>query len=308
MLASLAVLIGSILIPIFVHNNTEANRKAQVYAEIMAQRERSDTDIRATMFESLLSGYLGQFKEKDINSEEIIREKILILNLLAKNFQEYFHSRPLFEDLYKRTKKISDEIIREDLRSELKNIAQTTTSMQVSMLSRIGEVYRDDFMTGDIKCIKLYPMDDLMGKDGLLSRATDEACGSDVVPFNQPIHFEELSGMQSIQVTVEAIDEDKVKVHIVAYDDFFDHKNYVASIFRSDLSFNVSYFDMPYMDNTRLIDGKRFALVLKNIDQGEEGLDDAYADIAVVSFPEEFMSLRDRPFIEDMLRKLQEEM
>lgn len=293
----------------FVHNNTEANRKAQVYAEIMAQRERSDTDIRATMFESLLTGYLGQFKGKDVDSEESIRERILILNLLAKNFQEYFHARPLFEDLYKRTNKIPDEYIRDDLKSELTDIAQTTTSKQVSMLSRIGEVIEFEVIKGQVSCIKLYPVDHLFGKDHIpLPSLIDKACGSDVVPHHKPMNFERSSRLQSIQVTAEEIQHDKVRVHIAAYDDFFENNNYVASIVRSDLSFDVSFFDMPYMDNTRLIDGKRFALVLKEIDEGEDGLDDSYADIAVVSFPEEFMSLRDRPFIEDMLRKLQEEL
>ncbi len=304
----MALLIGSILIPVFVHNNTEANRKAQVYAEIMAQRERSDTDIRATMFSSLLTGYLGQFKDKEIDPSESIRDRILILNLLAKNFQEYFHARPLFEDLYKRTERISDKKIREELKSDLRDIAQTTTSKQVSMLSRIGEVFRFDITEGDEKCIRLYPVEHLMGKSGALPNVIDQACGNDVMPYDKAIDFKILSGMQSIQVTAEEIDEDKVNVHIAAYDDFFENNHYIASIIRSDLSFAVSFFDMPYMDNTRLVDGKRFALVLKNIDKGEDGVDDSYADISVVSFPEEFMSLRDRPFIEDMLRKLQDEL
>lgn len=83
--------------------------------------------------------------------------------------------------------------------------------------------------------------------------------------------------------------------------------------------FSVSYFDMPYMDNTRLFEGQRFAIVLKSIcseetrdipkEQGSciRGRSDPYAVFQVVTFKEEFMSLRDRPLFEDMLNKLRTE-
>jgi hypothetical protein len=63
--------------------------------------------------------------------------------------------------------------------------------------------------------------------------------------------------------------------------------------------FNVSRFDLPYMDNTRLSDGSRFALVLSHADK-KEGV----AQFNVIIFKGEFMSLRDRPLFEEMLQKL----
>ncbi|MEW6585457.1 MAG: hypothetical protein AB1442_07560 [Nitrospirota bacterium] len=56
------------------------------------------------------------------------------------------------------------------------------------------------------------------------------------------------------------------------------------------------------MSNTRLADGSRFAFTLKNSDTSEQR-----AVLKVVTFPEEFMSLRDRPYFDEMLSKVTEE-
>lgn len=65
------------------------------------------------------------------------------------------------------------------------------------------------------------------------------------------------------------------------------------------IEFNVSYFDTPFMNNTKLIDGSRFSFVLKNMDQVRQK-----ATIEVVTFPEEYMNLRDRPYFDEMLSRL----
>ena len=94
-----------------------------------------------------------------------------------------------------------------------------------------------------------------------------------------------------------------MQVEILLYDDFYTINTttkklkYLSSIQKDRLSFQVSFFDMPYMDNTRLYNGKRFSLVLSNIlDQN--------AIVKVVEFREEFMSLRDRPYIEQIFNKI----
>lgn len=61
----------------------------------------------------------------------------------------------------------------------------------------------------------------------------------------------------------------------------------------------VSYFDTPFMNNTKLIDGSRFSFVLKNMDPVRQ-----MATIEVVTFPEEYMNLRDRPYFDEMLSRL----
>lgn len=50
-----------------------------------------------------------------------------------------------------------------------------------------------------------------------------------------------------------------------------------------------------------LADGSRFAFTLKNSDPTAKR-----AVLKVVTFPEEFMSLRDRPYFDEMLSKIRE--
>ena len=138
-LGAIAAILGSVLIPYHLHSNAEENRKAQMYAQIMTEREQADTSLRSEMFKTLLANYLGKFtgeketKEMDskpplvseqetdeTKNENILYNKIMFLSLLTKNFQEYFNVKPLFEQLYRLFKKEEDKIL-EKLFAELKN-------------------------------------------------------------------------------------------------------------------------------------------------------------------------------------------
>lgn len=165
--------------------------------------------------------------------------------------------------------------------------------------------------------------------------------------------------LHAITVKVKEIAYPKATVEINLYKYELFHGNprmKLTSVY--PFSFSVSFFDMPYMDNTRICDGERFALVLKAIcSEGHRAgdecrslemttieesianlkkqveqedihpadktalendikrlnakLEDAknnlwnYAVFKVVTFGEEYMSLRDRPLFEEMLNKLQ---
>jgi hypothetical protein len=105
--------------------------------------------------------------------------------------------------------------------------------------------------------------------------------------------------LYSLEMLIKDIRETDIEVEIRVWRDFFNGNLYDFSRMEKDkLVFKVSYFDLPFMDNTRLFEGSRFALVLRSI------LNENYANIDVITFREEFMSLRDRPFFEEMLGKL----
>ncbi len=65
------------------------------------------------------------------------------------------------------------------------------------------------------------------------------------------------------------------------------------------IEFTMSYFDTPFMNNTKLVDGSRFSFVLRNADPNRK-----IASLDVVTFPEEYMNLRDRPYFDEMLSRL----
>jgi len=103
LLAAVSAVISAIVIPVFLNSYTEKNRRAELFLRTMTEREKSDTDIRQSMFQSLLTGYLGSLKEDFVKAdEESLRRRIMFLELLTVNFQEFFNAKPLFEDVYRR--------------------------------------------------------------------------------------------------------------------------------------------------------------------------------------------------------------
>ena len=63
------------------------------------------------------------------------------------------------------------------------------------------------------------------------------------------------------------------------------------------LSFTISPFDFPMIDNTRLSDDQRCAVVLTAFDATS-------ANIRVIYFPGSHASLRDRPYYEEIVEGL----
>jgi hypothetical protein len=64
-------------------------------------------------------------------------------------------------------------------------------------------------------------------------------------------------------------------------------------------SFDVGFFDFPMIDNTRLANGVRCAVTLSNFS-------DFGADLTTVCFPGEYASLKDRPYYDEVIKKLRE--
>ena len=304
LIGSVALLTGSALIPWFLHLNSQENQKTQVYAQIMSKREQSDTQIRAEMFKTLIGGYINNevlSQNKEEEKLEILRRNITLLALLIKNFQEYFDARPLFEDIYHKLEHLNNKESKE-LQKNLINLAKDIAKRQATMLTESHlESTRLNLQVGESKCIRLYDIDDNFDAE---SKSIDEnityCLDRDMKPFNNS----KIKTFHSIEIYLNKIvDKISVQVEVSLYDDFYTINystkklKYLSSLQKDKLTFNVSFFDMPYMDNTRLYNGKRFSLILSNIG-GQNSI------LKIVEFREEFMSLRDRPYIEQIFNKI----
>ncbi len=302
----------------------EENRKAQLLADIMSRRESADSEIRASMFNTLMTKYLGGFSlgdQEKVNIDDL-RRKVVFLNLLIGNFQEYFNSKPLFEDLYRQINELEQRELGKweaqklkQLRKELIKISRSTAKKQEVMLSRIGMTKSLQLKKGRTKCILLYnpysaglkeksrtgqlkDMDvEYEGKcreSQYASAAVEDEAGTQENAKKAKNHY-------AIEVTAADIKDSEVAVKITLYQDYFKGDVYdYRQLVRNDIDFDVSYFDLPYMDNTRLFNGSRFALILQEIPPSKN-----WVELGVITFHEEFMSLRDRPLFEQMLKKLQ---
>ena len=93
---------GAILLPLLLSRYTEENRRSEMLMRTMTEREQSDTDIRQSMFQALVNGYLGSVKEDLARTDEAsFKRRMMFLELLTVNFQEFFNTKPLFEDVYR---------------------------------------------------------------------------------------------------------------------------------------------------------------------------------------------------------------
>lgn len=126
LLAGLGALSAGILVPMVIHVNGERSRNNQLYAEIVSQREKADSELRAKMFENLINTFFGKSPLKEN------RQKLSLLRLLALNFHEFFDLKPLFEDF--------QEDLSPEGKKQLREILDEVVGKQVAMLARSQEV------------------------------------------------------------------------------------------------------------------------------------------------------------------------
>ena len=242
--------------------------------------------------------------------DELIKIKELkehFLTLVYKN------GLKTFDELQEKTKKLIEKLRKiKELKGRLIRLARSTASKQATMLSRLGHVH-----TGELRFCKASVFKNNSkqesGNSALKHTKLDEEFIiklDEIALINLYDTDREKSDNNSIskksiyhslELKVVSINEgaDEVEFESKLYKGkSFDHKDPVGAPF----IFSVSYFDMPYMDNTRLYNGTRFAVIVKDI----ERIDMDYVNIKfqVISFREEFMTLRDRPLFEEMLKKL----
>ena len=108
--------------------NTEL---AQLVLNITSQRELADTQIRAQMFNSLLTTF---FSEADDTRDEL-RDKVTLLYLIQTNFVEYFNARALFEALHDEIDKQEDRTYASELKKKMRAAAAAIVDRQEILLS-----------------------------------------------------------------------------------------------------------------------------------------------------------------------------
>jgi hypothetical protein len=69
--------------------------RAQLYTELMSQRENAESSVRKDMFQQILSSFLSK-PTGSLGILEQIDEELLRLELLARNFHEMLDMEPLF--------------------------------------------------------------------------------------------------------------------------------------------------------------------------------------------------------------------
>jgi hypothetical protein len=105
----------------------ERNRNLEAAIELTSKQKDLDVDLGMRMFGALMNYYFQ--RDKSVPQDVAIRQQMLLLRLIALNFQDVpIHLRPLFEDL---DRQLSNEKDRKRLRS----IAQEVARRQAARLT-----------------------------------------------------------------------------------------------------------------------------------------------------------------------------
>ena len=338
----IAKIIGGISIPLIgvavtwaLSHENEVNRETQFELNLTQARETADTDIRAKMFEFLLSrffalsgpGVTGKSTSTTVDDLETERT---MLRMLVENFPEHFASRSLFSHLYQQVQRAAHEAGNtdpdrqrlEDLQKEMLKVGSNTITRQLATLPII---YLSDPISVplrrqidlDPKSKALPPQSDslhiaLYNQQGLtFPRERFERAGTTDQPNKRA---DDQLERFSIVIGVEDIRADAAEVEVLIYKDLYGDKTYKDALLQQRYSFDASFFSTPYVDNTQLPTGARFAVIYKgclDLDNKDvtcvfplDRQHNVQALFQVVTFSPDFLSLRDRPAPQTVLRSI----
>jgi len=283
----------------------KAAEKRQVYTNIMAQRESSDNSIRAEMFGILISSMF----EKGIGSTTAntgnmaaVEKQVMFLDLLSRNF-DTVDVKPMFEDLDNDlTKMIYNEKDFSqtqrgnffDTRSELRRVGKNLSVKQLNALASLeGSVVQGVVLLKD--------------SEGNFQVIKDESVSN--------------GNGEKIPVEIKPNDISDGTVDISV--EYTRTKSSDPS-FKAP-SFAVTFYDLPYIDNSVIDKDMRIGIILtkfvqiRDLDLFSDRLDkkllkdyqdlkdggiSLYAELKIVKFPAKYIGNRDKPYLVDIINEL----
>jgi len=197
--------------------------------------------------------------------------RLLNLELLAYNFHDSLNLKPLFLDLQRSLASASDAR-RDEYLKRINRVARDITSKQMFALEGHGDSFR-----------RTVDLEELVstGRFGIpLEGETIEVEGRSCAVGLRVLEVDRR--LQQVRVRLEVESPDGA-----------------AGQTETRATFDVGFFDFPMIDNTRLANGLRCAVTLSTFTPES-------ADVTTICFPAEYASLKDRPYYDEVIHKLQE--
>jgi len=257
---------------------------AQFYSDLITKREAADISLRKELFKNVMDKFLGA-------SANDLDNQVLGLELLAYNFNDSFDLGPLFKAVYRRILKQPPEKKQSPGKQQSAEMKQTpeqrnlvrrleTVSKEIidrQVASLASDNYRWGVGIDSFQTLHERGYMNLTNQD--LPAPADAVKGQDYTPLN--MHIEAL-----------AVNTARKTIHVRLQ--IRGRKNFQTLI---DASFWVSYFDFPMLDNIRLPDRQRLAVVLRQFDADS-------AQMMIVYFPESRASLKEKPYFDDLIEDM----
>ena len=253
----------------YLNRNQENEAKTRLYTELMSRREESESALRKDMFTSIINSILAGSSSMD--------EKILQLELLAYNFHESLNLTPLFTYLdRKNNSETNDPVLRASFNERLYTMSREVTNKQVASLEGVSTTEKFN-----------YSYDPAAAMDPTFSCTFQDSV----------LNGERCDSIQHIvRLTILDIDTIRrsINLRLNVCTRLPDSEDKCANP-----SFTIDFFEFPMIDNTRLINDKRCAVVMRDFDTVNK-----FIEIDIIFFPGSHSSLKERPYYDDIVAKL----
>lgn len=262
----------------YLNNKQNNEAKISLYTQLMSSREQSESALRKDMFNSILGTIL-----KDSHS---LDENILQLELLAYNFHESLNLMPLFVYMSRQIASEKNIHLKGEYQKRLYKMAGDVISKQISSLEGAA-ASETMFIT--------FPGDSIRYKPGLSQDFVMDWKDSKV--FYDTVKVGNSNNVYKRVVFLKAsgfnIDEKTVNVRL-------DIETSINEKFINMVTqeFTIDYFQFPMIDNTRLSNDMRCAVVMRDFDFPN------FVEVDILYFPGSHSSLKEKPYYDDVVKKL----
>lgn len=251
-----------------VERQQAAESKIRLYSELMTRREESEATLRKEMFQSIIGSFF------DAGSASL-ETRLLKMELLAENFHEALNLAPLFKNMHR----------------EIAN-GPESSRLKVEYEARLGDLARE---------VARKQM--LVLESGGRRKDWTVVFSDSLVEGTAPVQLEDaeltLDGVRRrFRVTISKADTIASELKVALEVDTPVQPGVPAdAVGRYSVEFDVGFYSTPMIDNTRLSNDQRVAVVLS--DMNRYG-----ASMSLMYFPGSRASLREKPYYEEILRKL----
>lgn len=273
---ALAVIFAGYYTSDFLNRQSARETNVRLYAELMSNREQSESTLRKDMFQTIIGSFVGT--KVDVNPER----SILNLELLAYNFHESLDLGPVFKHVYALLQQAGPKTSKE-LLARLERVASDVVNREAEALAE-GAAKAD-------ATVFLEELDNTpAGLTSIDRSLTLESPGEQSGVTQRTRHFR-----------LETLNYDKIKREFLI-------RLQIATIGAGgqpdpneapfDANFAVGYFDFPMIDNVRLSHGERCAVVLKKLQPSTAPV---VAEFTLLYFPGSRASLREKRFYDEII-------
>jgi len=275
----LAKLVGAsaVLVVALIANNLQSKLTG---VSIQSQREQAESQLRASMFTSLIGPVAGTSSgDKPIP----VDRELIMTELLALNFHENFEMKPLMEDVIKRlnAERVGKQQTGDDPREPLWSVARRISERQKATISR--EWAASNSGGGGCEAIYLNLNSTMERHEEPVTADKDcqvSAAFSDIVDLKSP------DGNSTLRLVAVHPDFDNQTIRVTAQPFLSSQK--LPKSTDTQYNFTLTWLNLPLTDNTILSDGNRFAAYLRSV----------YSDtvsVTVMWFPKGYFTPRERP-------------